>query len=158
MPSRAILVIGALGFTCLVLLALLILQLVGTEPDVRDEGAAPLPATSPAAPLDLSEEARASLRDAYDEPLLAEIAALLDAVHDHDAPLDRSLRPYLAALVERMNVEQEPYRARLLAPTLDTADRRAERLQASFREAGLSPDLLTLTGHTGPDGVVVERP
>lgn len=54
-----------------------------------------------------------------------------------------------------MNAAQEPYRARVFAPV--QADRRAEQLRGLFRDAGLSPDLLVLTGHTDPDGIAVER-
>lgn len=137
---------------CLLLLALLVLQL---EPD--DEGAVavqPLPLAE--APVRaLPEATPASLRDAYDEPTPAELAALLDAVRE--VPISPSLRPYLADLVARMNVEQEPYRARLLAPSPSVVEERTAQLRRLFHDAGLAPDLLTLTGHSGPDGIVVER-
>lgn len=157
LPSRAILLIGALGLACLLLLAALALQLAeapDTEPATGS--AVALPAASPGAPS-LPDEIPASLLDAYDEPLLAELATLLEAVHGTEAPLDPALHAYLADLVQRMNVEQEPYRARFLAPAAAIAQRRAERVQALFRNAGLPPNLLILSGHTGPDGVAVER-
>ena len=151
-PSRAIVLIGGLGVSFLLLLAVLVLQL---GPAAEEAVAAPPRPLAEAPPPALPAAVPASLRDAFDEPTPAELAALLDAVRE--APISSALQPYLTDLVGRMNVEQEPYRARLLAPDPSTAEERAARLHRLFLDAGLAPDLLTLTGHPGPDGIVVER-
>lgn len=166
MPSRAILLIGGLGFVCLILMALLALQLTTTEadPDVPAlQAAAPAETTEPPehdVPA-LSVETQVSLQNAHDEPMLAELVSFLDAVHVRvgvrNGPLAPVLRPYFLDLVQRMNAEHEAYRATLFAPSRTLAERRADRLRLLFLDAGLTPDLLTLTGHTGSDGVVVER-
>src|SRR5690606_26495622 len=163
--SRAILLLGGLGVLCVLLAAGLLTQLIEADTAAPADDAAPLPAASspapaapiadPAAPPVLSAETRTSLLDAYDEPLLAEIAAALDAAHTVGAALHPTLTPFLADLVQRMHTAQEPYRARVFAPA--QADHRAEQLRTLFRNAGLNPDLLIISGHTGPDGVAVER-
>lgn len=150
----------------MLLAAGLLAQLIEADTAALPEDAAPplpaapppapvAPIADPAAPPVLSAETRTSLLDAYDEPLLAEIAAALDAAHTVGAALHPTLTPFLADLVQRMHTAQEPYRARVFAPA--QADHRAEQLRTLFRNAGLNPDLLIITGHTGPDGVAVER-
>lgn len=110
MPSRAILIIGALGFLCLALVGLLVTQFAepagapsaptlqasapGILPEVMPEGepAAPQSAASQEVPLaaaaepqagasSFAAEAQVALLDAYDEPMLAELLAFFDAVH-----------------------------------------------------------------------------
>lgn len=161
--------IGGLAFLCLILLALLALQLTAAEAGpavptfqaaapVDPPEAAELPET---AELPFAAQTRVSLQDAYDEPILAELVTFLDAVHvrlgEHGEPLPSGLLPYFLDLVQRMNAEHEAYHATVFAPSPALADRRADRLRLLFSDAGLAPDLLTLIGHKGSDGVVVER-
>ena len=155
--------VGGLAFLCLILLALLALQLTAAEagPDVPTFQTA-VPFDPPeAAELPFAAQTRVSLQDAHDEPMLAELVTFLGAVYvrfgEHGEPLPPGLRPYFLDLVQRMNAEHEAYRATLFAPSRALADRRANYLRLLFSDAGLAPDLLTLTGHTGSDGVVVER-
>ena len=170
MPSRAILIIGALGFLCLALLALLASQLGTSEVESVPpalQASSPEPVALPEAPRPATPEpgaegdVQASLHDAYDEPMLAELFSFFDAVHvsygDDKAQLPTPVRGYFDELVRRLNLEQETYHVTLSAPSLDLADRRAAGLLALFLDAGLEPGILNLTGQTGSDGVTVER-
>lgn len=144
----------------LVLAGLLVLRLEG-------EAVPPVPATTPpdavAAMLPAAEPPPAlrhpSLRSAYDEPVLHELLALLDALAALPGPPDvpEALRTYVGDLVERMNAHGEAYAARIVAPDPDAAQRRAVRLHALLVEAGLHPWLLDLSGAAGPAGIEVER-
>ncbi len=159
--------IGALGFVCLVLVALLILQFAPDDGlfgppalqavETSSVGLEHAPAAVPSP--DRSSDMQTSLQDAYDEPMLAELAAFFDAVafEAEGAVLPPALQTYAEDLVLRLNLEQEAYRAEFHAPNPDLADRRAAELQTLFLNAGLDPTFLTLTGRTGSDGIVVER-
>jgi hypothetical protein len=128
------------------------------QPESRPKPAAqPLPFPSePASPL-----AHPSLRNAYDEPVMHELAALFDAIHvgleRPGATIDASLSEYVNQLVTRMNAEGQPYVVRLNHPNLEVVRRRAVRGHALLVEAGLRPWLLEVFGERGGAGVSVER-
>jgi len=102
-----------------------------------------------------------SLRDATDEPITHEVAALFNAIHvgleRPGATIDPSLANYVNALVARMNTHGEPLVVRMRDQNLEIARRRAVRAHALLVEAGMRPWLLEVFGERGAGGVSVER-
>lgn len=124
---------------------------------VAKPAARPVPRPSaPTSPL-----AHPSLQNAYDEPIMNELAAFFDAIHEGlerpGAAIDPELSIYVDQLVTRMNAEGQPYVVRLNHPNLEVVRRRAVRGHALLVEAGLRPWLLEVFGERGGTGVSVER-
>lgn len=161
--------------TCLLLLALLVLQATSGSsevPEIARAHAAPTgeasdpefdraftPEVGPSAPL--TEDHRRTLEAGSQEPVVGELAVVLTTVAElyepEGAAVAPAIRPYLARLAGRLNSRGERYHARIYAADPALAERRAAELRHAFDSVGLIPDLLTLTGAPGRPGVDVER-
>jgi len=173
--SRAVLIVGGLGFAWLALAGLLVLEWEATRgapaapptPSAHAVAvqAATVQAIQPAAlaafpPAHDGPALSPAFDSAFDEPLVEEVAALLGHLYpglgEPGARIEPVLEGYTRTLAARMNAHGGTFVATFSAPDVRVARRRAARAHALLVEAGVRPWLLEAVGEAGPEALAVE--
>jgi hypothetical protein len=137
---------------------------VADQPEPESE---PAPPPAPGSALEIDAEAEQSiigrfpsLTNAYDEPVSAELASLMESLYDDlssdGARIGPELAAYVEALIARLNSQGQPYLVRLRGPEVEDVRRRAVRAHALLVSAGLRPWLLEVFGERGSPSVNVD--